>query len=1061
MSTKEETNPTGNPAAELDPAKKAEKDAKKKAKEDAKAAKIAKAMAKKQQAPQQQAKPKEGGKPEEKKKEKKEEPAFVNITPKGEKKDMSQPMRAAYEPKAVEAAWYEWWLKKGFFHADTAAALADPSKERFVIVIPPPNVTGSLHLGHALTNSVEDAITRYHRAKGRVALWVPGMDHAGIATQVVVEKKIQKEQNITRHDLGREKFVEKVWEWKKDYGGKIVSQLQRLGSSLDWEREVFTMDEKRSKAVTEAFVRFFESGKIYRDTRLVNWCCKLKSAISDEEVDMIKLEKRTKMRVPGHDQSKEYEFGVLVEFAYKVDGSDEEIIVATTRIETMLADTAVAVHPNDTRYKHLHGKFLVHPFHDRKIPIVTDDVLVDMSFGTGAVKVTPAHDPNDYLCGKRHNLPFINMLNDDGRLNENSAQFKGMLRFDAREAVLEELKKKGLYRAIKDNPMSLGICSRSKDVIEPIVKPQWYVKCKEMGTRAADSVRNGELEIIPPIWKDTWYRWMDNIHDWCISRQLWWGHRCPAYLVSIEGQTTLDTQDNWIVGRNEAEARAKALAKHPGVDPAKIKLTQDPDVLDTWFSSGLFPFSVFGWPDNTKELEAFYPTTLLETGHDIIFFWVARMVMMGQELTGKLPFKQVFLHAMVRDAHGRKMSKSTGNVIDPIQMIEGITLEELHKSLETGNLEAREIEKAKAGQKADYPNGIPECGTDATRFALCAYTSQGRDINLDVQRVAAYRNFCNKLWNATKFALMNLGPDFKPADQQSEESAGKSVWEKWILSRLAAAIEGVDEGFKTYDFAQATTAVYNFWLYELCDVFLESMKPTMQANSADAGVSSRQASLRETLYTCLDNGLRLLQPFMPFVSEELFQRIPRRASDSSLESVCTAPFPKRVENWKSEETEKEFRFAQETIKAIRSLRASFNLTKEKPKIYINVNSDQLKASLQPYKEVLTFLCHASEVEILVNSTETPAGCAVEIVNETCQVYMLIKGLVDIAAETEKLEKKKAKTLGDHERLLKQTTGPHYHKLPENLREENTKKLQAYLTEVELANKAIENYKRFA
>lgn len=622
------------------------------------------------------------------------------------------------------------------------------------MVIPPPNVTGSLHLGHALTNAIEDAITRWHRMKGRTALWVPGCDHAGIATQVVVEKKLWREQQLTRHDLGREKFIEKIWQWRNEKGDRIYHQLKRLGSSFDWDRACFTMDPKLCKAVTEAFVRMHEQGLIYRSSRLVNWSCALRSAISDIEVDKVEIPGRTLLAIPGY--SEKVEFGVLVSFAYKVEGSDEEIVVATTRVETMLGDTAVAVHPNDERYKHLHGKFVQHPFCSRRLPIVCDE-FVEMGFGTGAVKITPAHDPNDYEVGKRHNLPFITIFTDDGFIVGDYGEFTGMKRFDARKAVLAALQAKGLYKETVDNPMVVPICSRSKDIVEPLIKPQWYVKCDDMAKNATEAVRSGELKIVPEVHTKTWYHWMDGIRDWCVSRQLWWGHRIPAYQASFKDPsqkpTDLDEESVWFVGRSEDEALEKA-AEHLKVEKDCLVMKQDEDVLDTWFSSGLFPFSVFGWPDNTDDLKLFYPTSLLETGHDILFFWVARMVFFGQTLLGKLPFKEVFLHPMVRDAHGRKMSKSLGNVIDPMDVITGISLEGLHKQLYDSNLDPREIDKAKAGQKQDYPNGIPECGTDAMRFALCAYMTQARDINLDIQRVQGYRFFCNKLWNATKFALM-------------------------------------------------------------------------------------------------------------------------------------------------------------------------------------------------------------------------------------------------------------------------------------------------------------------
>jgi valyl-tRNA synthetase len=637
--------------------------------------------------------PKPSGKPKEKK-EKKVEEVFVDKTPSGDFKDLSQ-FPPAYQPAFVESAWQSWWEKEGMYRPDMTAASNASQDEKFVMVIPPPNVTGSLHLGHALTNAVEDTLTRWHRMNGKVTLWVPGTDHAGIATQSVVEKRLKKEENLSRHDLGREPFVKKVWEWKETYGNKITGQIRSLGASCDWERESFTMDSNLSKAVTEAFCRFHEDNLLYRDTRLVNWSCALRSAISDIEVDHIDIEEKTFRTVPGHDPTKKYEFGMITSFAYKVEGSDEEIVVATTRLETMLGDTGVAVHPEDPRYKHLHGKMLIHPFVDRKIPIITDPISVDMSFGTGAVKITPAHDPNDYLCGKRNNLEFIVCVSEDGSISANGGQYAGMMRYDVRQKMEKDLEALGLYRGKALNKMRLGICSRSGDIIEPMLTPQWYVNCNSMAKRAVDSVRNGDLKIVPAMHEDTWYYWLDNIRDWCVSRQLWWGHRIPAYFVRIAGEANLDknepgNNDRWVVARSEAEAKTKAAEKF-NVSENEITLEQDEDVLDTWFSSGLFPFSVFGWPNQTEDFNAFYPTTLLETGADILFFWVARMVMMGLHLTDKLPFTTVYLHAMVRDKNGKKMSKSLGNVIDPLEVIHGCSLDTLLQKITDGNLPAKEV----------------------------------------------------------------------------------------------------------------------------------------------------------------------------------------------------------------------------------------------------------------------------------------------------------------------------------------------------------------------------------
>ena len=738
----------------------------------------------------------------------------AKATPNGAKKDVSGEMPKGYAPRAVEAAWYEWWENAGFFKPDPTS-----TAEPFVMVIPPPNVTGSLHIGHALTNAIEDTVIRWRRMSGYNTLWVPGTDHAGIATQTVVEKKVAREQGKTRHDLGREKFLEEVWKYVEEYGGKICHQLRRLGSSVDWSRQAFTMDENLSAAVKEAFVRLHAEGLIYRDNRLVNWCCKLKTAVSDIEVDYIDIPKRTLLSVPGYDDL--VEFGAITSFAYPLEDGSGEIVVATTRLETMFGDTAVAVHPEDPRYTSFKGKHVVHPVNGRRIPIILDAELVDMEFGTGAVKVTPAHDPNDFLTGKRHNLEFINILDDNGCLNGNgTGEFAGQPRFVARKTVAEFLKKKDLFRGVADNPMRLGVCSRSKDVIEPVLKPQWWVNCQDMAAEACDAVRDGRLEIIPPEFETVWFRWMENIRDWCISRQLWWGHRIPAYYVRLDDEPDAgvpgapsEHMERWVVGHSEVEATAVAAGRYPD---RSFELVQDEDVLDTWFSSGLFPFSVFQWPregEDNQDLQRYYPGALLETGHDILFFWVARMVMMGMKLTGQVPFKQVFLHSLVRDAHGRKMSKSLGNVIDPINVIEGITLDGLHGTLLGGNLDAKEVEKAKAGQTADFPDGIEECGTDALRFALVAYTSQGRDINLDIKRVVSYRHWCNKLWNAIRFAMINLGGEgeFQPAEEGAVAVAVMPFNCRWILSRLSATTATIVKAMHAYDFSAATSAAYSWW----------------------------------------------------------------------------------------------------------------------------------------------------------------------------------------------------------------------------------------------------------
>ncbi|KAI9583138.1 valine--tRNA ligase [Glossina fuscipes] len=975
------------------------KTAKQLEKEAKKAEKLAKLQAKLEKKAAQEATQEKKEKPEKKTKDAKPVAVYTSNTAPGEMKDIFCPLPEAYSPRYVEAQWYSWWEKQGFFKPEygLSSILDENSKGKFVMVIPPPNVTGSLHLGHALTNSIEDAITRYNRMKGRTTLWVPGCDHAGIATQVVVEKLLWRQQGKTRHDYGREAFIDKVWEWRREKGGRIYDQLKSLGSSLDWSRVAFTMDPQLGKAVTEAFVRLHEEGCIYRSSRLVNWSCSLRSAISDIEVEKVEISGRTLLSIPGY--SDKVEFGVLVKFAYCVEDSDEELVVATTRIETMLGDTAVAVHPNDERYKHLHGKYVKHPFCDRRLPIIADD-FVDMNFGTGAVKITPAHDPNDYEVGKRHNLPFINVFTDEGRIVGDCGKFRLMRRFECRKKILLALQELELYRGCDNNPMVVPFCSRSKDVVEPMIKPQWYVKCNEMAEKATEAVRSGELKIIPEHHTKIWYHWMDGIRDWCVSRQLWWGHRIPAYYVTFNDDGvmggTRDNSDYWVVARSKAEALEKASEKFQ-VEAHKIVLQQDEDVLDTWFSSGLFPFSVFGWPDQTDDLKTFFPTTFLETGHDILFFWVARMVFFSQKLLGQLPFKQVYLHPMVRDAHGRKMSKSLGNVIDPMDVIYGITLEGLQEQLMASNLDRNEIKTATEGLTQDYPNGIPECGSDALRFALCAYITQARDINLDINRVQGYRFFCNKLWNATKFALLYFVPDERYSNVL-ELDGTQSKFDLWILSRLAAAIEACNIGFEQYDFGSVTSACYSFWLYDLCDVYLECLKPLFRNGTEDEKKKARQV-----LFICLDFGLRLLSPFMPFITEELWQRLPRQETGPS---ICVASYPE-ITPWRNVELEKEVEFMQKAARIIRSCKAEYNIpNKTRTEAYIVSKDEYSKAILEKYAQDVATLAHCSKVQL---EQSPPAGCAILSLSDNCQIHLLLKGLIDVDKELQKWQKKKSET----------------------------------------------------
>jgi len=691
------------------------------AKEKAKAEKLAKLEAKKAKLEQQKA----ASKPKEKEKKQQEKLApYVEETPAGEKKilkPLDDDYHKAYIPSVVESAWMEWWEKEDFHKPEFKANGDVKDAGIFVIPIPPPNVTGALHIGHALATSLQDAMIRWARMQGKTVLYLPGCDHAGISTQSVVENMLYFRRNgTTRHDLGREKFVETVWEWKEDYHQRLNHVLRRMGASLDWSREAFTMDKNLSAAVQKTFIDMHEEGLIYRGNRLVNWCCKLSTALSTQECDDKELEGSTKIDVPGYD--KKIEFGSIWNFKYQVDGSDETIEVATTRPETMLGDTGVAVHPEDKRYQHLLGKFVKHPFVDRKLPIFGDPT-VEMDFGTGAVKITPAHDPNDYKRGKDFNLEFINILNDDGTFNENAGPFAGQKRYDVRYTVIEELTKLGLYVGKAGNKMIIPLCSKSKDVIEPVLKPQWWMSMKPLIPLARDAVEKGEVLVKPQTAREEYFRWLDRMDDWCLSRQLWWGHRIPAYYVKLQDGPAYDADaDYWISAESEEGARKKAEEKFPG---KSFTLERDPDCLDTWFSSGLWPFATLGWPNKTHDLEKLYPTSMLETGWDILFFWVIRMIIFGKKLTGKIPFDEVYCHSLVRDSEGRKMSKSLGNVIDPVDVMDGITLEALMDKLKLGNLPPSEIEKAAKWQKSAFPDGIDECGTDALRFSLINYTTGG------------------------------------------------------------------------------------------------------------------------------------------------------------------------------------------------------------------------------------------------------------------------------------------------------------------------------------------------
>lgn len=911
--------------------------------------------------------------------------------PKAEKKPKVENKAAdAYDPPRVEGGRYEWWEKQGLFQPEFGPDGEVKKEGVFVIPIPPPNVTGSLHMGHALTNAIQDTLIRWQRMKGKTVLWLPGYDHAGISTQSVVEKLLWKNEQKSRHDIGREKMTGLIWDWTHKYHDSITASLRRLGGSLDWTREAFTMDENLSAAVTESFVRLHEEGIIYRANRLVNWCVALNTSLSNLEVESKEVEGRTLIDVPGY--SRKVEFGVLTHFLYQVDGSDETIQVATTRPETMLGDTGLAVHPEDKRYQKFLGKFVKHPFVDRLLPIFGSDD-VDPEFGTGAVKITPAHDFNDFARGQKHNIEFISIMNDDGTFNENAGPFAGLKRFDARYQVIDALKQKGLYVKWENNSMKIPLCAKSNDVIEPIMKPQWWMRMAELAKPAIEAVEKGQIKIRPETAEKDYYRWMTKINDWCLSRQLWWGHQAPAYFVQFEGEKGDDSNGElWVTGRTEEHAREKAEKKFPG---KKFSIHRDEDVLDTWFSSGQWPYSTLGWPKPTHDLEKLYPTSMLETGWDILFFWVARMIMLGIKMTGKIPFSEVYCHSLIRDSEGRKMSKSLGNVIDPIDVMDGITLDELHKKLLGGNLAEKEMAMATKYQKKAFPKGIPECGADALRFALVSYTTGGGDINFDVQVIFGYRRFCNKIYQATRYVLGRLGEDFKPLPA-AIKTGKESLAERWILHKLNHAIKTANEALEGREFSVAAHAMYHYWYGQLCDVFLENSKSLLQAETP----VEMQESAKQTLYTALDGALTLIHPVMPFVSEELWQRLPRRPGDSTV-SIMKARYPQYKAEFDDSAAEKAYELILATSKTIRSILAEYEI-KTKGNIQMQTYDDVSFTTIRDEIASIKSLGgkYVGQIKVLPpTNKEAPAGCVVSAVSAEAAVYLEVSDEVRLEQES--------------------------------------------------------------
>ncbi|KAL7819054.1 tRNA synthetases class I domain-containing protein [Trichoderma gracile] len=986
-------------------------------KERKKAEKAAKLEAKKAKAAAAAAAPAKEKKAKKEKVEEEPLPAYVEDTPAGEKKrirSFDDPHFKAYNPVAVESAWYSWWEKEGFFKPEFTPDGNVKEEGSFVIVHPPPNVTGSLHMGHALGDSLQDLMIRWNRMQGKTTLWVPGCDHAGISTQSVVENMLWRRKQQTRHDLGREKFVETVWEWKEDYHKRINKALTSLGSSFDWSREAFTMDPNLTKAVNETFVQLHEEGIIYRANRLVNWCTQLNTALSNLEVKNKELTGRTLLDVPGYD--KKVEFGVIVHFKYPIEGSDETVEVATTRIETMLGDTGIAVHPKDARYTHLVGKYAVHPFIEgRKLPIIADE-YVDMEFGTGAVKLTPAHDPNDFNLGQKHNLEFINILTDNGLMNENAGPYQGQKRFDVRYAIQDALKEKGLYVDKKDNPMTVPLCERSKDIIEPIIKPQWWVRTKELAQEALRAVKEGEIKIRPESAEKSYYRWLEDINDWCISRQLWWGHRCPAYIARIEGGSDgIPEEKLWFSGRNKEEAEKKAQAALPG---KTFTLEQDEDVLDTWFSSGLWPFSTLGWPEKTLDFEKLFPTSILETGWDILFFWIARMIMLSLKLTGQVPFREVYCHSLVRDSEGRKMSKSLGNVIDPLDVIAGIKLEDLHAKLLQGNLHPSEVQKATKYQKSAFPDGIPECGADALRFTMINATTGGGDINLEIKIIHGYRKFCNKIFQATKYVLGSLPKDFVPS--KTGAVPGKTLAERWILHKMNQAAKEINIALAEREFSKSSIIVYRYWYNELCDVYIENSKAIIRD-----GTEEERNSAIQTLYTALEAALTMIHPFMPFITEEMWQRMPRRPSDET-KSIMVAKYPTYTPALDDPASEKAYELVLDCSKASRSLMAEYAIKEDAELVIQAYNAESFKTCQNELTSIKSLSGKSvKSMEVVGPEASRPLGSVAYPVSTAASVFLHVKGRVDMDAEIAKAQKKLEKTGANIQKQEKLLADPGY------------------------------------
>jgi len=879
---------------------------------------------------------------------------------------MKTELPKGYEPSQVEQKWFDIWEHRGDFHADE-----NSSKPHYSIVIPPPNVTGVLHMGHALNNTLQDILCRWKRMSGYEVLWMPGTDHAGIATQNVVEKQLAAE-NKDRHELGREAFVDRVWKWREESGGQIINQLKRLGASCDWQRERFTMDEGLSKAVREVFVSLYDDGLVYRDNRLINWCPRCHTALSDLEVE--------------HEDKQ----GNLWHLRYPVQGTDRHLIVATTRPETMLGDTAVAVHPEDERYQDLIGKSVLLPLMDREIPIIADD-YVDMEFGSGAVKITPAHDFNDFEIGKRHDLEFINILDESGIINENGGSYVGMERNSARVKVVADIDALGLLEKIDNYTNAVGECYRCRTTIEPYMSKQWYVSVKSLAAEAIKAVDSGETKIIPQQWEKTYYEWMNNIQDWCVSRQIWWGHRIPAWFCDDCGEISVSREDI-------------TVCSHCG----SHNLRQETDVLDTWFSSALWPFSTMGWPEQTNTLQKFYPTSCLVTGFDILFFWVARMMMMGIKFMDEVPFKEVYIHALVRDSQGQKMSKSKGNVIDPLTIVD-------------------------------------EYGADAFRYTLCAFAAMGRDIRLSTERIGGYRNFVNKLWNASRFALMNL-EDFEPTEADLAELT-LSQADQWILNRYAFAAAEVNNALANYKFNEAASILYSFTWHEFCDWYIELSKDNLYGDDLSA-----RKTTQTVLFSVLEGLLRMLHPILPFVTEEIWQTLPGKRA---VESIMQADYPIAALIATDSAVVNDMERVMDVIRAIRNVRGELDVPPGKRiKVLLDCKSESVVAAIDAGQGYIHSLARVENLVVGV-AIERPEQVSTQVTDEV-EVLIPLADLINVEEETARLNKeieKIQKDVGFFEKKL--SNEKFVANAPPQVLEKDRGKLSAAIKKREILEQSLE------